>query len=253
MSCKDIDKEIDQRCKDLGFKKKKYNYYKPLTDSTMAIIGFGRTSFSQTGRFFINAIIGVFRKDIDDIYSRLTGYTCAKHMQPTIGIQLGYLMPINDYYEWDIVDGEDNHEKFDDIFFNIKKYGFPYQSEMADLDNVFAAFYRRDRGILNTAREKILPILYYMKGEKEKGADFIHETIERNSAIPTDEELLAGRNKEKTILLRAGEEPNLTADDLRKMLKRLPDGGSFEIVSAGYNGQVDPSYLEFAERYMQLP
>ena len=250
---KDIDKEIAQRCKELGFMKRKYNFYKPLTSSVWAILGFGCASFRQPGHFFINVLIGVFNKDVDDIYSKLTGYSGLKYMQPTIGKQLGYLMPVNFFYEWDIVNDADNTEQFDSIFNNIQKYGYPYQEKMSKFDNLFEAFYHRDSGILNEGREKTLPILYYMKGEKEKGIKFIQETIERRSKRPTDEELLGGRSKENAIILRAGEGPKLTADDMKKMLKNLPSGGSIEMVGSGCNGNVDPSYLEFAKRFVLLP
>lgn len=250
---KDIDKEITQRCKELGFKKRQYNFYKPLTNSSMATLGFGCASFRQRGHFFFNVTVGVFNKDIDELYSKLTGYSGAKYMQPTIGKQLGYLMPENDFYEWDIVDDADNAEKFDSMFSNIQKYGYPYQEKMSNFDNLFEAFYNRDSGILNEGREKTLPILYYMKGEKEKGIKFIQETIERRSKRPNRWNLFGGRDKEKKIILRAGEDSKLTTNDMEKMLNSLPSGGSIEIVGSGCNGNIDPSYLEFAKRYEQLP
>lgn len=252
MARKDIDKELSIRCKELMFKKKKYNYYKPLTNNIMATLGFGCTSFGKNGHSHINITIGVFYNEVDEIYLKLTGYSGYNCMQPTIGCQLGYLMPINDFYEWEIIDGADNSKKFSDIFDNIVKYGFPYQTKMTDFDNLFNSYYNRDRGVLNVSREKIIPILYYIKGEKEKGIEFIKETIARRGIRPTDKELLAGRDKAKTIILRAGEEPKLTAGNMDNMLRKLPSGGSIEIVGSGCNGVVDPLYLEFAKRYEQL-
>ncbi|MBQ2052001.1 MAG: hypothetical protein II495_07165, partial [Paludibacteraceae bacterium] len=76
--------------------------------------------------------------------------------------------------------------------------------------------------------------------------------IRRTSIRPTDEELLAGRDPQSTIILRAGEGPKLTGDEMEKMLKSLPSGGSLQIVGAGCNGEVDPEYLKFAERYKAL-
>lgn len=252
MTRKDIEKELSIWCKKLGFRKKKYNYYKPLTDSIMATLGFGCTSFCKNEHNLVNVTIGVFYKEVDEVYSKLTGYSGYSYMQPTIGSQLGYLMPINDFYEWEFIDDADNSKKISDIFDNIIKYGFPYQAKMSDFDNLFNAYYRKDSGVLNVARQEIMPILYYMKGEKEKGVEFIKETIAQRSVRPTDEELLAGRAPKSTIILRAGEGPKLTGVEMEKMLKSLPSGGSINIIGSGCNGHVDPLYLEFAKRYEQL-
>ena len=139
------------------------------------------------------------------------------------------------------------------MFSNLFHYGEFYWIRLSDFDELFKAVYDREKGLLNDRRERLLPILYYMKGEKEKGIEFIQETIKCRSRRPTDDELLAGRDKAKTIILRAGEGPKLTAENMDKMLRDLPSGGSIEIVGPGCNGVVDPLYLEFAKRYELLP
>lgn len=236
---------------DLGFKKKGHYFIKSVSDNIIHTISFGKTSYAVKGHTFLNPFVGIGYRDVNELENKLSN---VKYCEcPTMWQGLGYLMPEDEYKEWDFINDGNNDEVLSDMFSNLFHYGEFYWTRLSNFDELLNAVYVREKGLLNDRRERLLPILYYMKGEKEKGVEFIYETIERYSRRPTDEELLAGRDKEKTILLRVGEGPKLTADDLKKMLKSLPYGGRIEFVGAGYNGQVDPSYLEFAERYMQLP
>jgi hypothetical protein len=51
----------------------------------------------------------------------------------------------------------------------METYGSAFQTKMSSFDNLFDAFYTRMPGILDMKRDKYLPILYYLKGEKQKG------------------------------------------------------------------------------------
>ncbi|MBR4593107.1 MAG: hypothetical protein IKO33_00810 [Bacteroidaceae bacterium] len=49
---------------------------------------------------------------------------------------------------------------------------------MKDFNILFQAFENRG-SVVNVSRDRRLPILYYLKGEKEKGLKFIEETIKK--------------------------------------------------------------------------
>lgn len=248
---KEIDKGISEMCKAIGFKKKQYCFIKPIGANTTAVLNFGMVTHQLQGHIYINVSVGVSNKNVEALYVNLT-QTDNRIFTTTIKLQIGYLTPEDSYKEWDFIEGADNTTVFEDILEHIQSYGFAYFEKMKDFDNLFKAFEVRSPGLLNISRDKRLPILYYIRGEKEKGIEFINEAIERMSRRPTDEELLAGRDPQSTIILRAGEGPKLTGDEMEKMLKSLPSGGSLQIVGAGCNGEVDPEYLKFAERYKAL-
>lgn len=71
------------------------------------------------------------------------------------------------------------------------------------------------------------------------------------SKRPTDEEIRRSRKAEEVVILRSGES-NATVEDMQKMIRNLPPGGEMVIVGAGYNGDIDPEYLKFAENYRLL-
>jgi hypothetical protein len=50
---------------------------------------------------------------------------------------------------------------------------------MKDFNTLFQTFEICGGSVVNVSRDRRLPILYYLKGEKEKGLKFIEEAIER--------------------------------------------------------------------------
>ncbi len=245
---KEVDKGISTICKAIGFKKKQYDYVKLLDDNVTATLSFGMTSYKVKGHIFVDVIVGVSHRNLEQLYADLTDIdkSIVKH---TISEQIGYTMPQNIYIEWDFIENADNTHVFEDLFKSIQTYGFIYQEKMKDFDNLFEAFDKRASGVINYGRDRYLPILYYLKGNKEQGMKIIEEAIERMSKCLTDEEIRNGKKPEDVIILRAGESPKMTGDEMEKALNKLRPGGEMIIVGGG---EVDPSYLEFVERYKYL-
>lgn len=220
---KEVEKGISGICNTLGFKKKKYNYFKPISDNVFATLGFGLAKHTDKGHIYVNVIIGVSHKDVEELLTKLTGYNSLAIMQPTIGSQIGYLMPGNSFKEWDFAENADYSYLYEDILKNIQTYGFAYQEKMKDFDNLLDAFERRTPGILNQARDRCLPILYYLKGDKQKGLQAIEDAKERQKK-PFDQSSMPTFSGAKEVIT---------------------------IVGSGI-GKVDPAYLKFAENYRLL-
>ena len=220
---KEVEKGLATISKEVGFKKKKYNFYKPINELVYATLGFGMATHKDKGHIYVNVTIGVSHKDVEELRAKATGYNSLDIMQPTIGIQIGYLMQDNSFKEWDFVENADNSSLYEDILKNIQTYGFAYQEKMKDFDNLLEAFEKRVPGVLNQGRDRYLPILYYLKGDKQRGLKAIEEAIERQKK-PLDESNIpkfSGAKEEITII-----------------------GSSI--------GKVDPEYLKFAENYKLL-
>lgn len=218
---KDIQKGLAEISHSLEFKKTKYCFFKTISYDVIATLHFGMVTQSLKGHIIVNVTVGVSHRKVEELYAKLTGNKNLI-LKTTIGSQLGYLMPENDFKEWDFVEGQDNSNVFNNLSYCIKTYGFPYQEKMKDFNNLFKAFEKREPGILHIARDRYLPILYYLKGEKQKGLQFIEEAIERQKK-PFDE---------RDILKFSAEE-------------------QITIVGPGI-GKVDPEYLKFVEEYKKL-
>lgn len=94
----------------------------------------------------------------------------------------------------------------------------------------------------------LIPVLYYLRGEKDKGLQIIEEAIARRQRKQTDEEIQKESIGGDAYVIRAGEGKPLTMDEWNKMLKERKN---IIIVGSGV-GKVSQEYLDFKERYMQL-
>lgn len=219
---KEIKKGLATICNRIGFKKKQYYFIKSIDNNVIATCGFGMATHVAKDHIYVNVIIGVSHLDVEELYAILAEID-KPLLQTTIGIQIGYLMPESCFKEWDFVENADNSSLYEDILKNIQTYGFAYQEKMKNFNNLLEAFEKRVPGVLNQARDRYLPILYYLKGDKQRGLKAIEEAIERQKK-PLDESNIpkfSGAKEERTI------------------------------IGSGI-GKVDPEYLKFAENYKAL-
>jgi len=219
---KEVERGLATICNKIGFKKKQYYFIKSIDNNVIATLNFGFILHKAKGHVFIDIGVGIFHKDIEELYTKLTGIdkSVFKH---TISLQIGYLMPENSYKEWDFIENVDNSSVYENLLHCIQTYGFAYQEKMKGFDNLFEAIEKRVPGVLNQARDRYLPILYYLKGEKQKGLQFIGEAIERQKK-PFDETSMPKFSGAKEVIT---------------------------IVGSGY-GKVDPEYLKFVDKYKEL-
>jgi hypothetical protein len=243
----EIKKEIAFRLKELGFKKgKKYpEYYKQWDENTYMHICFGMASFLLPGHRFVSPNIGICYTDVNRLYEQLSGKETTNNIYPTVSEGLGYIMPVNTFKEWDFVENQDNTAVYDDMFNAITTYGFAYITEKDRHSRIVDFFKTREK-----APHQILSISYFLNGEKEKGSQVFNEFLERISRRPTDEEIRKGTPAEKMIIIRY--DSGYTQEQIQEMEKNLPSGGSLVFIGAGYDGEIAPEYLTFAENYRLL-
>ena len=243
-----VQKELDQRLKNLGFKKKQFVYYKQWSENTYLTIGFGIASFLLPGHRLVSPNIGICYVDVNRLYEQLSGRETTNNIYPTVSKGLGYIMPDNTFKEWDFAENKDNTATYDNMFNAITTHGFAYITEKDRHNRIVDFFKTREK-----APCQILSISYFLNGEKEKGLQVFNEFLERISRRPTDEEIRKGKNPENVIIIRSGETPPMTEEEMKKAFNKLPSGGEMIFVGAGYNGNIDPEYLKFVENYKLLP
>jgi hypothetical protein len=135
------------------------------------------------------------------------------------------LTPGNSFKEWIFEENVDNSHVFADMLSYIKMYGFEYFEQMASLNNALEAFIKGNHTNSREVRDRNVPILYYLIGDKRKGLEFIEAALER----------------QKTPLSEA---------QMARLIKLAGPGG--QVFIGGGIGKVDPEYLKFIERYNEL-
>lgn len=245
---KSIERSISEGIKGLGFKKKKYFYYKLIRPNIYATIGVSSFSALHVKCRAYSIQIGILYEDVEKIAYELTGINELAMMRPTMSMDIGYLMPENRFKEWEFSYEFSNEQEFSEMFKAIETYGNAYWEKYSNFDNFFHAFYIRERGIQNDTRDRYLPILYYIRGEKDKGLEVIEEAIARKQKKQTDEEIRKESMNQDAYIIRAGEGEPHTMDEWNKILK---EQSHIVIVGSGI-GQVSQEYLDFKERYIQL-
>ena len=225
LSKKEIEKALDERIKKMGFKKKKFNYFKQINDNVFYTLSFSFLTKYSDGNIGVDVIVGVLNKTIEDLKFKLTGLNNFDLMLPTISTQIGYLMPDKNYKKWNFVEKKDNSDILNDLLNSIQIYGNEYFEKYMDINQIFNLIEKGGTGVLNHNRDRCLPILYYLKGEKQKGLEFIETAIERQSTPVSDEE--------------------------RTFLQKLAGKNGQVIIGSGV-GKVDPEYLKFKENFKLL-
>ena len=222
MKAKDFERMIQTDLKTISFQKKKYLFVKQLDENTSGTIGFVIASHRIPGVLFINPVVGVFHKQIEELYSKLTGRDTVKMCFPVISRPIGYLTPANEYMEWEYSEKLNIDEINADILDTIKKFGLPFIEKYRNQDDLLKCIEER-KYILNDVKDYRLPILYYLRGEKQKGLEAIEASIERQKK-PID-------------------------------ISSIPKfSGFFEdmITIGSGNSTVDPEFLKFVEKYKAL-
>jgi hypothetical protein len=261
---RELEKNITSMCKKNGFKKNGYFFVKPINENTTAMLNFGMASHIQKEHIFVNVRVGVSHKNIETLCAELSN-TDNTQIYPTIGLQIGYVMPETSYKEWDFAKDTDNTSVYENLFMNIKLYGFSFFYKMSDINNVFD-YYQKKRD--NAAPPyKALSILYYLKGEKSEGWKVLEEALikekerVRQHETPSKEfnpmsGVIFGKNvteKEKQRFEKKYLKSfTLTPEKTERLRKSGEEYNKSHFADSKY-GRVSKDFLTFIERYEALP
>ena len=232
---KTIVDRISQFCKEVGFNKSAGKFNCKINENVTAWLHFGIANYHSTDRY-VCPTVGIKYNDISNLSRALYGYI----PHDTWGTPLGYLMPENTYKEWQFCCDSDNEQSFADMFDSIRTYAFPTINELSSID-----------GLLKYLDKQpiTLPLALYTIGDYQKGLAIIEQRIDQQRKK-------LQRPAIKRLFMADGqivEEELLDEESLRKAYRqKLPEQvESMEIVGADRGG-VDPSYLEFYEKYKRL-
>lgn len=239
-----FEKRLKEKMRGLGFKTKGVLFIKPINDNLIATVSFGTWSSPIPKHLQVNPTIGIGNLEVNRLRFQLLERDGDPCWSTTTAI-LSYLLKC-DFSKWDFIRGEVNEPMMDELLADVMKGGEMFWTKMSDSDNLLEYCKQHP---------EVAPILYYLRGEKEKGLQFMEDYVQRMSIPETDDEIVNKSipyvPKEKTIIVRPDEDgKTMTWDELKEYFKKVPPGG--QLVFPRKVG-VDSSYLTFMKNYLELP
>jgi len=214
-----VEKELAEMAKELGFKKKKTFFVRQVNEYLSYILVFSIATQQIKGHVLVCPQIGVCYKEINNMIEKMTEYSYFS----TIQLALGYVMPVENWFDFDFVEGQDNSHALEALKANIITYGYPFVSKLSTLEGLLA-YYEIDQRDDNGFKYEHLPIIYYMLGDKAKAMKIIEDKIAENKRQCMNDSVTTSEWE----------------DDISE-------------TSSVQVRQYDKEYEEFAERFKQLP
>lgn len=182
---------LGEKLIEFGFKKKMLNtFVRQLDDNRIQNIGFTFANCGQKYSFYLNPVIGVSYKNVNRLDAQLNNalpFKYPEYVYATISTPLGYLMPENTFREWKFSNQEDVEIEVDSMANAIIKYGLPYLNEFSDEDNLVYGL-ECDKFHIGEEKYDLLPIFYYLRGNKERALQCIENAIEILSQVHSQED-----------------------------------------------------------------
>ncbi|MCQ2217429.1 MAG: hypothetical protein MJZ33_02960 [Paludibacteraceae bacterium] len=175
---KNIEKQMEERILSMGFVKKKKDYYKKWGADIYAVISISSSTGYHVHCRRYGITIEIINEEVQKYEHKLMNEDPKRNL-PTLSIQLGYLMPVRRFMEWEFSYENSNEETFSEMFNAIETYAFPFWDKCSDFDRLLNLFLNREVFMSISVREIVLPILYYMRGEKDKGVQITKEALSR--------------------------------------------------------------------------
>ena len=149
-------------------KKNKYLYEKVISEDWRLSIGFNTAGRQGRNHFLVNPILAISYTEPDRIFTRLTGRTT---IETRLLVSIGYVMPENDYIEWDYYTGCEPNTITANLMNAIKTFALPFMDQCLQLEN-FIENYKRFGFMPYIAFH--IPILYYVQGDCQAAKDSLN-------------------------------------------------------------------------------
>ena len=174
----------------IGYKKSTIlsatSYICPINGNISKTISFGFTSFLKPGHLLIQPYIGVCLNQIDRLLYDLLECSNRFKYKPSETISSPIWKYMDDghfhFQEWDMDDSSQSQIIVDDILSKIEEYGSAFYGPFGDgnLDNVAEYLINDSKACSGGKRDWIIPAVYYLLGEKQKGWKYIENRIDES-------------------------------------------------------------------------
>jgi len=185
---KQIMELLQQKLSVYGFKKKQYFLIRTVKEDNVVQIIAPGFAHGVRQRISVSISVGVIYKDINNEAIKFGEPDRLKHPGAMEITDIGYIMPQKDYHEWHIAlnsDVQSIENDINNIVSTIIQYGFPHLEMLSEEDNLINEI---DRDSITAHKGRLIPIIYYMRNEKERALQYIEKSIKEISKGFTKED-----------------------------------------------------------------
>lgn len=246
---KDVQNKVKDLCKELGYAYKKNFFIKEDYPNIQNVLYFTYLQDNKAQKINLNVTVFISLIDLETIKKQLLEVN-KTDFSFTLSQNLSSLMSDKKYIEWSF-----DEMNYSAVLENLKNcilsFAQPYFDRLNSSDKIISGIENRTERLLNKDFNFYMPIIYLVRGQLDKGTDFISSVISEQSAVLTVEELQKKYHlslNENTQILRAGID-KINCEKLQLLLNNLQ-----EIIIVGEAlgaGKVDPTYLLFARNYIK--
>jgi hypothetical protein len=149
------------------------SYIRQFDKNTIEMVGFTIASHQTPGVLYVNSLIGLHYRPLQELFYTIKGDDYEKNRYSgTLASPLGYLMPCEDYKEWEFSDQSNIKDVVDDLLYSIRAYGFSFIERYKEPNELLKCLEER-KYILEMTRIYKLPIMYYLLGNEDKALEYI--------------------------------------------------------------------------------
>ena len=223
MKNKEILELICMSFKNQGFSKRGPLIYKPISDNLEAIVYPLLFPDRKAGTTFVYLNIAFRQNDIEKVYSSLKNLKKSEMPAYTYVIGIEKIISNCRNLFWMFSVNNEAASTLDDMVKCVTTYAYPFWEELKNPNSLFDIIINDVKGGAYD-KKTIIPIYFYIIGQKTKGIEYIENELRRMRKTKN--------NDEELLILQLS---NLPVDDVH-----------------GNANIIDPQYLEFAERYKKL-
>ncbi len=198
-------KTLNEEMKYLGFKRKGGDWFVKQFKDTEQKIGFSHATYSEKNVKYYAIHIHLIYPKIQEIIDALGILVFSG-----FGMEIGYLMPENRYYEWRIAESDSDsyvEKTVEDMLSKIREYVIPFINKYSSIHHILKGIENHELRFISNEKY-LIPILHYIEGDRDYAIQYIRQSFKKmEKFIPNDDvNILQDRYKEKPVSFRENKE-----------------------------------------------
>jgi len=245
---KDVENKVKNLCEDLGYAYKQSFFVKEDYPNIKNALYFTYLQDKKAAKVSLNITVFISLADLEIIKKQLLDVN-SKTLTFTLSQNLSFLMSDKNYFEWTF-DGTNDGAMLENLKKCILSFAQPYFDKLNSYDKIISSIENRTERLLNKDFNFYMPIIFLLKGQFDKGIDFITSVINEMTLTSSIEDLQKKYNLSPALdnqIFRAGHD-KVSLERLEELVGTLQE---ITIVGGALGGgKIDPTYLLFARNYM---